>query len=307
MKRPITIGTRGSPLALKQAEEVLEGLKRLNPERVFKIRAVVTQGDKNRKLPIASFGYNGVFVKELETHLQDGRIDIATHSMKDLPSDDPPEFCIAAIPPRQDPRDVLITSENVALAQLPHGARLGSGSPRRTAQLKAVRPDLTMLEIRGNINTRMKKVFQGEYDGVVLAAAGLIRMGWEDRITEYLPVEVCLPAVGQGALAVEVRVEDEEVRRLMEGLDHPPSRRAVETERALLRHMGGGCLTPITAYGCYEDGMLRLRGMVANPFTNEIIRTEVKGKGESSADLAAMLAEKLVALGATKVLGTVGE
>ncbi|MFQ5872866.1 MAG: hydroxymethylbilane synthase [Dehalococcoidia bacterium] len=305
MKQPVVIGTRGSLLSLKQVDEVVEGLKGLHPDRAFEIRTITTLGDRDRKAPISRFGSKGVFVAELEKHLEEGAVDIAVHSAKDMSSENLPGFHIAAVPPRKDPRDVLVTSDSVPLARLPDGARLGSGSPRRAVQLKAVRPGLQVLEIRGNIDTRIEKVRRGDYDGAVLAAAGLIRMGWQDRITEYLPVEMCLPAVGQGALAVEVRADDEESRRLVEGLDHPPSRKAVEAERALLRYMGGGCLAPITAYGCYEDGSLRLRGMVANPTSNEIIRAEIKSGDKSPEDLGALLAEKLVSLGAAEVLGRV--
>ncbi|MEE9198640.1 MAG: hydroxymethylbilane synthase [Dehalococcoidia bacterium] len=302
MKRSIVIGTRGSPLALKQAQEVLEGLTRLHPERVFEVQVITSQGDRNRRVPISHFGSKGVFVTELQRYLRKGEIDIAAHSMKDMPSEDPSGLCIAAVPPRQDPRDVLVTAEGAPLAQLPRGARIGSGSPRRSVQLKAARPDIEVLGIRGNIDTRMSKVRQGQYAGVVLAAAGLLRMGWQDRITEYLPVEVCLPAVGQGALAVEVRADDEESQRLLEGLEHPPSRSAVEAERALLRGLGGGCMAPIAAYGYYEDGALVLRGMVADPEGSRIIKAQVQGVNESPVQLGAMLAEKLLSLGAAKLM-----
>ncbi|MFQ5933766.1 MAG: hydroxymethylbilane synthase [Dehalococcoidia bacterium] len=307
MRRPILVGTRGSALSLKQADEVLQGLKRLHPDRAFEIRVITTHGDRDQRAPISRFGLKGIFIVEPERHLAEGAIDIAVHSLKDMPSENPPGFRIAAVTSRQDPRDVLITSDNRPLAELPQGSRLGSGSPRRATQIRAVRPDLEIADIRGNVDTRIEKVKRGEYHGAVLAAAGLVRMGWEDRITEYLSVDLCLPAVGQGALAVEVRADDEEAHRLVEGLDDPPTRSAVEAERALLRHMGGGCLAPITAYGCYENGALRLRGMVADPNTNEIIRAEVAGNGESPEELGAMLADKLVSLGAAELIETVKE
>ena len=302
MKQSIVIGTRGSPLALKQAEEILEGLRSLHPDKTFETKVITTQGDRNNNVPISRFGFKGVFVKELENHLIEGDIDIAVHSMKDMPSEDPIDFSISAIPPRQDARDVLITAKSLRLVHLPTGARIGSGSPRRSVQLKAIRPDLEVLEIRGNIDTRMNKVHQGQYDGVVLAAAGLIRMGWQERVTEYLPVEVCLPAAGQGALAVEVRAHDEETGRLVEGLDHPQSRRIVEAERALIRRLGGGCLAPITAYGSYDDVTFVLKGLVADPISNHIIKAEVQGVKETPEQLAGMLAEKLLSQGADAIV-----
>ena len=302
MKRTLVIGTRGSALSLKQAEEVLEGLKRLHPDRHFEVRKIITKGDRNRKIAISRFNSKGVFVKELENHLQQEDIDIAVHSLKDMPSENPIGFSIAAVMPRKDPRDVLISGGNTPFESLPSGARLGSGSPRRAAQLKAIRPDVQFLDIRGNIDTRIGKVSEGQYDGVILAAAGLIRMGWQEQITEYFPVEACLPAVGQGALVVETRADDEETQRLVESLDHSLTRKAVEAERSFLKHMGGGCLAPMTAYGSYEDESLRLRGMAADPDGSEIIKAEVQGKNESSEELGVMLAQKLLSMGAADLV-----
>ncbi len=305
MQRTIVIGTRGSALSLKQADEVLEELRRLYPERDFKVQVIKSLGDRDKVSPISRFGSKGVFVAELESHLRQGKIDIAVHSLKDMPSEDPVAFRIAAIPPRLDPRDVLISARGTSFYDLSPGSRLGTGSPRRKAQLKAARNDIEVLDIRGNIDTRMRKMEEGQYEGVVLAAAGLVRMDWEGRITEYLPTHLCLPAVGQGALAVEVRADDEETQRLVGPIDHPPTRRAVEAERSTLSSMGGGCLAPITAYACYEDAGLVLRGMVADQATYQIIRAEVKSNGESSKELGLVLAEKLNSLGAASMIASV--
>ena len=304
MQRTIVIGTRGSALSLKQADEVLEELRRLYPERDFRVAVIKSLGDRDKVSPISRFGSKGVFVAELENHLQQGEIDIAVHSLKDMPSEDPVAFRIAAIPPRLDPRDVLISPRGTSFHDLSPGSRLGTGSPRRKAQLKAARNDIEVLDIRGNIDTRIRKMEEGQYEGVVLAAAGLVRMGWEDRIAEYFPTHLCLPAVGQGALAVEVRADDEETQRLVEPIDHPPTRRAVEAERSTLSNMGGGCLAPITAYACYEDADLVLRGMVADLATYQIIRAEAQSNGESPKELGLVLAEKLNSLGAASMIAS---
>ncbi len=302
MKKTLVIGARGSALSLKQAGEVIDGLKRLHPDRDFEVKKIATKGDRNRKVAISRFSSKGVFVKELENNLQQGNIDIAVHSLKDMPGEDPIGLRIAAVTERKDPRDVLISAENTPFESLPSGARLGSGSPRRAAQLKAVRPDIQFLDIRGNIHTRIGKISEDHYEGVILAAAGLIRMSWESHIAEYFPVEVCLPAVGQGALAVEVREDDEETQELVEGLNHPLTQKAVEAERSFLRRMGGGCLAPITAYGSYEDESLRLRGMAADPEGNEIIKAEARGESETWKELGVILAEKLLSMGAAGLM-----
>jgi len=304
VQRTIVIGTRASALSLKQANEVLEELRRLYPARDFRIEVIKSLGDRDKVSPISRFGSKGVFVAELEDHLQQGKIDIAVHSLKDMPSEDPVAFCIAAIPPRLDARDVLISTRGTSFHDLSPGARLGTGSPRRKAQLKAARNDIEVLDIRGNIDTRMRKMEEGQYEGVVLAAAGLARMGWEDQITEYFPIHLCLPAVGQGALAVEVRADDEETQRLVKPIDHPPTRRAVEAERSTLSSMGAGCLSPITTYACYQDCVLVLRGMVADQATYQIIRTEARSNGESPKELGLVLAEKLNSLGAASMIAS---
>ncbi len=305
MSRPLVIGTRGSALSLKQVDEFTDLFKRRHPDHSFEVKVVSTMGDRDKSAPISRFGSKGVFVAELEKQIEQGAIDVAIHSLKDMPSEEMPGFRIAAVLPRSDPRDVLVTAGGLALDQLPGEARLGSGSPRRSAQVKAARPDLLVQDIRGNIDTRIQKVRRGDYDGAILAAAGLIRMGWQDQIADYLPVDVCMPAVGQGALAIEIREDDPETWDLVKPLDDPPTRQAVEAERSLLRSMGGGCLAPIAAYGANENGRLRLRGIVADPHTHEIIRAEVTDPTASPQDLGAQLAKKLFSLGAARVLEAV--
>jgi len=300
--RPVVVGTRGSDLALRQAGEVMENLQGLYPEREFTLKVIKTHGDKAPRTPISHFEGRGIFVKELELALLECQIDLAVHSLKDLPSETPQEMAIAAVTQRQDPRDVLISGDNASLARLPSGARVGTGSPRRAAQLLAFRPDLEMADIRGNVDTRIRKAMDGEYDGVILAAAGLLRLGWQDRITEYIPLDICVPAVGQGALAVETRAGDEENIRLASTIDHAPTRQAIEAERALLQELGGGCQVPIAAHGRIMNGMLHLTGVVASPDGKIIIRAEGKGDVDNPMEVGRRVAQKLAASGAERVL-----
>ena len=306
MSKPLVIGTRGSALSLKQVDEFTDLFKRHHPDHAFEVKVISTIGDRDKAAPISRFGAKGVFVAELEKQIEQGSIDVAVHSLKDMPSEEAPGLRIAAVLPRSDPRDVLVTAGDLPLDRLPEEARLGSGSPRRSTQVNAARPDLLIQDIRGNIDTRIQKVRRGDYDGAILAAAGLIRMGWQDQIAEYLSVDLCMPAVGQGALAIEVKEDNSETLDLIQPLDDPPTRKAVEAERSLLRSMGGGCLAPIAAYGTNENDGLRLRGMVADPKSHEIIRAEVTGATASPEDLGAHLAEKLFSLGAARVLEAVG-
>lgn len=306
MSKPLVIGTRGSALSLKQVDEFTELFKQRYLDRTFEVKVIRTVGDRDRVTPISRFGTKGVFVAELQKHLGEGSIDVAVHSLKDMLSEKMPGFRIGAVLPRKDPRDVLVTTGDLPLDQLPEGAKLGSGSPRRSAQINAARPDLLIQDIRGNIDTRIQKVRRGDYDGAVLAAAGLIRMGWQDQIAEYLSIDVCMPAVGQGALAIEVREDDTETLSLIEVLNDAATRSAVEAERALLRGIGGGCLTPIGAYASYENGALKLRGVVVDPASHEVIRSEVEGAGDSPEDMGTQLAENLFSLGAGRVIEAVG-
>jgi len=246
-----------------------------------------------------------VFVRELEVALLAGEIDLAVHSLKDLPTALPPGLEIVAILERGDPRDALACPAGMALEALPAGARLGTGSPRRAAQLRAHRPDLEFLPIRGNLDTRWRKACQGEVEALVVAAVGLHRLGWHRAITQYLPPELCLPAVGQGALAVEARVGDEEIAPLAAALDHAPSRQAVTAERAFLQALGGGCHIPIAALGHSASGQLSLHGLVATTDGRQVLRGELGGSAEEPEALGQALARQLLDMGAAQLLGDV--
>lgn len=299
--RKLTVGTRGSALALRQTNSVVEALKSLHPDLEIAIRVIKTKGDKILDVPLAKIGDKGLFVKEIELALLGEEIDFAVHSMKDLPAEVPDGLCIAAVPERVDPSDVLITN-GPGLHDLPDGARIGTSSIRRRAQLRNFRPDLRISDLRGNLDTRLRKLDSGEFDGIVLAYAGLHRMGWADRITEKIPPELCLPAVGQGALAVEARDGDKSVADLLKALDHVESHAAVLAERSLLRALGGGCQVPVGALGSMKDGDLTLAGVVASPDGTRLVRGEVTGSPESPEDLGRELARALLAAGAEDVL-----
>jgi hydroxymethylbilane synthase len=292
----LTIGSRGSQLALWQAHWVRDRLAELGEAAAIEI--IKTSGDRIADAPLAAIGGKGLFTKEIEDALVEGRIDLAVHSLKDLPTELPAGLGIAAVPPREDVRDAMVGGR---LADLPHGARVGTSSLRRTAQLRAARPDLTIEPVRGNLDTRLRKLAQGQYDALALAAAGLRRLGWEDRIAELLPFEVMCPAVGQGALAIETRDAGEAVE-ICARLNDLETRLAVETERAVLRALGGGCQVPIGAHAAVEGGGLRLLGVVASPDGVRLIRREAAGPAGDAASLAQTLAEELVAAGAGEIL-----
>lgn len=247
-QRTIIAGTRGSRLALTQTGLVVEALRARHPGRSFEVVTVKTSGDQSRA-SLSEIGGRGVFVIELEQALLSGEIDVAVHSLKDLPAGETPGLAIAATPAREDTRDVLVSRSGLCLAELPAGATVGTGSPRRACQVRSLRPDLRIADIRGNVDTRLRKVRDGEYDAVVLAAAGLARLGWLDRATEVFGHDAMLPAVGQGALAVQTRADDGDAVALARALDDPATRAAVTAERAFDRRLGGGCHAAIAALG----------------------------------------------------------
>jgi len=259
MSSPLRIGTRGSPLARWQAEWVAARLRELSVdvELVF----ITTQGDV-RAGPLGEIGGQGLFTKEIQRALLAKEVDIAVHSLKDLPTEPVQGLILGAIPTRESPGDVLVTARANDLASLPHGARVGTGSLRRRSQLLHFRPDLQVLEIRGNVETRLRKLEEGEFDAIVLAEAGLTRLGLQDRITQVLPKDVMLPAVGQGALAIEIRADDERSWQAVAPLDHPETRAAVTAERAMLAELRGGCLAPVGAWGRVADDTVYLDGVV---------------------------------------------
>ena len=302
MQAPLRIGTRGSQLALWQARWVQQELIRHWPALTVDLVIIKTQGDKIQDVPLAKVGGKGLFVKEIEEALLDGRIDLAVHSMKDMPAELPEGLTIGAIPRRENPLDALLSKNNVALSQLPRAARVGTSSLRRSAQLLYQRPDLNIVALRGNLDTRLKKLAETDLDAIVLAAAGLIRLEKTRHITAYLAPGEMLPAVGQGALCVEHRANNPVTTRLLSVLEHTPTRTAVTAERAFLRRLEGGCQVPIAAHGTVEEGGLRLTGLVADITGKTIVKSSAAGPAESAEALGVQLAETLLAKGADTLL-----
>jgi hydroxymethylbilane synthase len=301
VRKRIVIGSRGSELARNQAESVLAILRESDPELEFSLATIVTRGDRERSISLDRITGVGVFVKELEEALLDGRIDIAVHSLKDVPTEIPNSLSLAAVGVRLDPRDVLV-SKGSGLSQLIPGSRIGTGSLRRAVQVINYRPDLEVCSIRGNIDTRLRKVSSGELDGVIVAAAAMIRLGWEERITEYLSPENFLPAIGQGALGIEIRSGDYRVAKLVSALNHRPTWYSVVAERAFLRALGGGCRAPIAALGSAIVDTLRIDGMVAGTRGQSIICSSEEGNISESEQVGIRLAEKVLELGAAQLI-----
>ncbi len=300
--RELVIGTRGSKLALWQAEWVHARMHELEPGLSISLRRIKTTGDKILDTPLAAIGGKGLFIKEIEDALLRGEIDLAVHSMKDVPTRLPAGLEMLAIPEREDPRDVLISRDGVTLDRLAAGARIGTSSLRRQAQLLHVRPDLSIRILRGNLDTRLRKLEEGEYDGIILAAAGVRRLGWTDRVTEYLSPEVCLPAIGQGALALEGRADDAFVRDVAARLDHRPTRTAVTAERALLERLEGGCQVPIAAHATIAGESLSLSALVAGVDGRRLVRDSIQGSIDEAQGLGVRLAERLLARGGDEIL-----
>lgn len=299
MVRPLVIGSRGSKLALWQAEQARESLQRLNPGIEIKIEIIKTTGDVKSD-PLSVIGGKGVFTKELEEALLDGRIDIAVHSLKDLPTILPDGLAISAICQREDPRDALVLRAGTqgSLVDLPERAVVGTSSQRRLAQLKALRGDVEVKDLRGNVDTRIRKLDEGQYDALILATAGLVRLGLQDRISTRIPFDEMLPAVGQGAIGIEVHSDNEAAVDATSKLEHRSTRIACLAERAFLRGLGGGCQLPIAAHAVLEEDLLVVDGLVAKPDGSEILRDRVSGPPAEAEPLGSALAEKLIALGA---------
>lgn len=302
MAREIIIGTRDSALALWQTYWVMENLQRLNPQYTFKTVEMKTQGDKILDVALAKIGDKGLFTKELEVAMLDREIDLAVHSMKDLPTKLPDGLIIGAICEREEPGDVLISRDGKKLDELPQGARVGTSSLRRRAQLKKYRPDLQIEDLRGNLNTRMKKLESQNLDGIILAAAGVIRLGWADRITQRIPFEVSLPAVGQGSVGIEIRANEPEIEALVKTLEYKDSSVAILAERAMLRKLEGGCQIPIGALGRVKGDQLTLEGVVASLDGKDLLRTSVTGSVDKPDEIGIELADKLLAMGADEIL-----
>ncbi len=301
MSKSIVVGSRGSKLALIQAESVVAMIRETNPGIKVGISHIVTQGDRDPHIQFDQMEGIGVFVKELEEALLDGRIDLAVHSLKDMPTQIASGLCLAAVTERLDPRDVLV-SRGERLVELAYGAKIGTGSLRRAVQLSVCRPDLEICGIRGNVDTRLRKVADGEFDGVILAAAALKRLGWENRISEYLPTEHSLPAVGQGTLAIETRLDDSKVVKITVPLNHLPTWQSIIAERAFLSALGGGCRAPIAALGTVNGTILRLEGMVADVGRKKILLSSEEGSNTAPEELGVRLAQKLIAMGAAEFL-----
>lgn len=300
MKSSLTIGSRGSQLAVIQAEFIATKIRQAHPQLDVTITRIITHGDRDRRTHLARMTGVGIFVKELEEALLDGRIDLAVHSLKDMPVLTPPRLLLAAVTERLDSRDALVT-RGVKLDELPAGSIIGTGSPRRAAQLLAYRDDLKVKGIRGNIDTRLRKVSAGEVDGIIMAAAALIRLGWEDRISEYLPLERFLPQVGQGALGIEIRADDQAVLNLVQPLNHEPTWQGVVAERAFLEVMGGGCSTAVTSQGVVNGDTIKLRGMALG--NDGILYASEEGSVLALEKVARRLAHRLLEMGAGQPAG----
>jgi hydroxymethylbilane synthase len=303
--RNIIVGSRQSALALTQTGQVIADLQRLAKElgiaATFEVKKIVTKGDQILDVTLSKVGGKGLFVKEIEQALLDGAIDLAVHSMKDVPSVLPEGLTLGAIPKREDARDCVITREGVSFEQLPQGAIVGTSSLRRSSQLQHLRPDLKIVSIRGNIDTRIQKLHSERMDAIVLAAAGLHRMSWAERITSYISEEACIPAVGQGSLGIECRESDEEIMRLLAAYDDALTRRAVEAERAFLLQINGGCQVPIGAYATIgEDNLIHITGIVGSPDGDILLKATMQGSEPKQ--LGKQLAERLQADGAEQIL-----
>nr|WP_281432282.1 hydroxymethylbilane synthase [Desulfatitalea alkaliphila] len=302
MGEALRIGTRGSQLALWQARWVQQSILEQWPGTTVELVIVKTQGDKILDVPLAQVGGKGLFVKEIEEALLDGRIDLAVHSMKDMPAALPEGLHIAAVPLRENPLDALISLRHASLADLPQGARVGTSSLRRGAQLLHQRPDLTIDPLRGNVDTRLKKLETTELDAIVLAAAGLTRLGLADRITAHIAPDIMLPAVGQGALCIEARNNDGATKQLLAALDHRPTHVAITAERAFLHRLEGGCQIPLAGHATLENDQLQLTGLVAELDGSRMVRATNRGAPDQAAALGRQLAETLLHRGAGEIL-----
>ena len=302
MSREIRIATRKSALALWQAEYVKARLEAAHPQVTVSLVPMVSRGDKLLDAPLAKIGGKGLFVKELETALLENEADIAVHSMKDVPMEFPEGLGLYCICEREDPRDAFVSNTFENFDALPAGAVVGTSSLRRQAQLLARRPDLKIQFLRGNVNTRLAKLDAGEYDAIILAAAGLIRLGFGERIRSSISVEDSLPAGGQGAVGIECRTGDSELHQLLECLNHPETAQRVTAERALNRHLNGGCQVPIACYAVLEGDQLWLRGLVGQPDGEVLLRAEGRAPAAEAEALGVRVAEELLAQGAGKIL-----
>ena len=303
MREGLRIGTRGSILAMRQTQWVAARLTEHHPDLPLHIEILKTTGDRIQDAPLAKLGSVGVFTRELDLALREGQIDVAVHSLKDVPTSPAPGVALAAIPEREDPRDVFVGRFAPRLLELPSGASVGTGSLRRRALLAALRPDLQAVELRGNIDTRLRKLRESDVmEGIILAAAGVLRTGMSDVITEWLDVDAWLPAPGQGALAIAVRSDDARACNVVRVLEHPPTRTAVTAERALLACVESGCHAPVGAFGFVSGSDLSLDAFVASPTGGRMVRLQAEGPAQEAARLGEQLAARLLREGGREIL-----
>ena len=302
MNKTLKIATRKSPLALWQAEHVKARLEHHHPGLKVELVKMTTKGDQILNSPLSKIGGKGLFIKELEVGMMEGVADIAVHSMKDVPYEIPPGFELGAILKRENPFDAFVSNHYESVNDLPQGAKVGTCSMRRIVQLKAIRPDLEILDLRGNVNTRLQKLDNDEYDAIILACAGLIRLKFEDRIKQQISAEQSLPAVGQGAVGIEIRENDQEILDLIAPLIDTETSYRITCERAMNARLEGGCSVPIAGYSTIEDDRITLTGLVGNVDTGVILKEQVSGSIDESEKLGVVLADKLISLGAKDIL-----
>lgn len=305
MKAKLTIGTRQSLLALWQSNHIAALLREKYPECEVVLKKIVTKGDRILDVPLAQIGGKGLFTKEIETELAGGTIDLAVHSLKDMPTVLPEGLCLTAITERANVGDAFVSNKYASFEELPLGAVIGTSSLRRKAQLLAARPDLQIMDLRGNVDTRLRKLDEGLYDAIILAAAGLERLGHGDRITALIPPDVCLPAVGQGALAIEARTADDEVRSMLEFLNDLPTKQSTDAERAFLGLLEGGCQVPIGVHADVAGEQIKIEAIIAALDGSTVLRDTITGKAEDAVALGQQLGKKMLAAGGQEILAAI--
>lgn len=305
MKANLIIGTRQSLLALWQSNHIASLLRKQYPDCQVTLKKIVTKGDRILDVPLAQIGGKGLFTKEIETELLDGTVDLAVHSLKDMPTVLPEGLCLTAITTRANVGDAFVSNKYASFSELPQGAVLGTSSLRRKAQLLAVRPDLKIVDLRGNVDTRLRKLDEGQMDAIILAAAGLERLGYADRIREIIPTTVCLPAVGQGALAIECRSDNKEVRDMLAFLNDLPTKQATDAERAFLGLIEGGCQVPIGVHAEVENDNVKIEAVIASLDGSKVLRNNITGPAANAADLGRKLGQQMLAEGGEQILADI--
>lgn len=305
MKANLIIGTRQSLLALWQSNHIASLLRKQYPDCQVTLKKIVTKGDRILDVPLAQIGGKGLFTKEIETELLDGTVDLAVHSLKDMPTVLPEGLCLTAITTRANVGDAFVSNKYASFSELPQGAVLGTSSLRRKAQLLAVRPDLKIVDLRGNVDTRLRKLDEGQMDAIILAAAGLERLGHADRIREIISTTVCLPAVGQGALAIECRSDNKEVREMLAFLNDLPTKHATDAERAFLGLIEGGCQVPIGVHAEVENDNVKIEAVIASLDGSKVLRNNITGPAANAADLGRKLGQQMLAEGGEQILADI--